>query len=108
MNLQDLIKRIEAADGPDRELDAEIAVQVKPWREMCNLGVEIPPYTSSIDAAMTLVPDGWIIKEYTASRFVPHTFVVSEGVGIGGVVGYSDHSMVLALCAAALRAREYQ
>lgn len=54
-----LIERIEAAMGPCRELDAEIACRVKPWREMCSLLVKMPPYTSSIDAALTLVPDGW-------------------------------------------------
>jgi membrane protein involved in colicin uptake len=67
---------------------------------------EVPPYTTSIDAAMTLVPDGMILRNYTASRFVPHTCEVAVDWAHGGFIGHSDHSLPLALCAAALRARK--
>lgn len=128
--MQDLIKRIEAAEGPSRELDAKIWEYLGLAPEYDNLknnygcwhyrgegryhfaddsswgrNKYAPEFTSSIDAAMTLVPKGWIVKEYTTSKLIPHTFEVSKGVGIGGFVGHSDHSMALALCAAALRAR---
>lgn len=71
--MDDLIKRLEAATGPDRELDADIFCAVNPgysvylaedgtWECMKSgeYGPLVAPhYTSSIDAALTLVPDGW-------------------------------------------------
>lgn len=79
-----LIERIESADGPDRELDAEIAVAIRyfpqnvgfVWKNdlepncpeigrvtcVTSLGTggphyAAPRYTASIDAALTLFPD---------------------------------------------------
>jgi hypothetical protein len=59
-----LAERVEGLQGPDREVDADIALAtgwthrsganwhlVVPW--------ERPDYTTSLDAAMTLVPEGW-------------------------------------------------
>ena len=59
----ELIERLEKATGPDRELDALIwyAVVERPAagekidRDMVN---RWPTYTASIDAALTLVPEG--------------------------------------------------
>ncbi len=58
-DLSALIERVEAAEGPDRDLDYDIADAV--------LGSVKPPlrrghcekYTASADAALTVVPDGW-------------------------------------------------
>lgn len=69
--MSDLIKRIEEAEGPCRELDAEITkaanVSLSPCfctgacdpKHSCYKGacVTVPAYTSSIDAAVTLVPE---------------------------------------------------
>ena len=49
-----LAERCEAAAGGDRELDRAIRDAV--FQPCMNNGAE---YTASIDAAMTLVPDGW-------------------------------------------------
>jgi hypothetical protein len=84
-----LAERVEAATGPDRELDAAIYLLANPkirlfkgdrplklkrvwpttngldrvfWYETvsgCSGGVDDVPYTGSLDAAMTLVPPGW-------------------------------------------------
>lgn len=43
-----LAERVMALTGPDREADARIAGKAY-----------APAYTASIDAAMTLVPEGW-------------------------------------------------
>jgi hypothetical protein len=102
--LLELAERCEKAMGPDRGLDAEIYAlcgridenHLLEWRHR---------YTSSIDAAMTLVPKGMILRRYMATRFVPHGCEVGIDYAHGGWVGHSDHSMPLALCAAALRAR---
>lgn len=48
---QDLIKRLEAATGEDRELDAEIA-------RFIGARHRLPNYTGSVDDAMGLVPEG--------------------------------------------------
>lgn len=49
----DLIARLEKATGPDRELD---------WAISEALNVAALEYTSSIDAALTLVPEGWLLQ----------------------------------------------
>lgn len=80
-NLLELAAKVEAAEGPDRELDAEIWLACTPgatrdqWsyihnatgrechvdetRDASHRLVIIPAYTSSVDAAMMLVPEGW-------------------------------------------------
>lgn len=128
-DLLELAERCEKAEGPDRELDCDIALAVgwdikhplAPLPELITtLGIEwlrlaateyqstykeLPAYTASIDAALTLVPDGRILRQYMVSRHVPHTCEVAVDYAHGGWVGHSDHSFALALCAAALRAR---
>jgi hypothetical protein len=68
-----LAERVERANGPDRELDALIAPfqrfrvveEGHPLGRCCyDTGgqlVVLPRYTASIDAAATLVPEGWVI-----------------------------------------------
>jgi hypothetical protein len=60
----ELIARLEAATAPDRELDADI------WETLGNRARgattrrvfdATPKFTASIDAAVTLVPKGWIL-----------------------------------------------
>lgn len=76
--LERLIERCEGAVGPDRELDAAIALLVGYRRkgakstigisdgyvwaepgEHFSYGTRPPSYTASIDAALTLLPEGW-------------------------------------------------
>lgn len=74
-----LIARLEAATGPDRELDAEIVCALngytihedtrqffpkhfafwsgKPWESLCSNCSSWPEYTSSLDAALSLGRD---------------------------------------------------
>jgi hypothetical protein len=68
-----LAARAEAAEGPDRELDALICIAAgfaegntvafkTGWcagSETNPHPVEAPAYTASIDAALTLLPEGW-------------------------------------------------
>ena len=72
-DLNTLAGRVEAATGPDRELDAAIANAVgaehgqkSGWSNGENGDYFVidecaPRYTASIDAALTLVPDGWSV-----------------------------------------------
>lgn len=73
-DLLSLISKLEAATGPSRELDCEIALAVG-WgsedqraelrkytdhasRIFVAREIGVPRYTGSLDAALTLVPDG--------------------------------------------------
>lgn len=129
-----LSTRVAAASGPSRELDAEIWRAVKqsmhdrvywtaamgkptplpPWPEILASGLGIaatrthaPRYTESLDAAMTLVPDGlyWLVGKgrsrpneplYDAQVFDEKRMCKEE---------QSETNAALALCAAALKAR---
>ena len=83
----DLIARLEAATGPCRGLDADIELASGNWTahryeawsryqecgEACNppIAVPCPPnrYTASIDAALTLVPEGWAFRLKQTTRY---------------------------------------
>ena len=128
-NLTELADRVEALEGPCREADAVIwdalgLVHESHCRSWCRmdgrtdvtramfLAAWSPEYTASLDAAMTLVPEGlnwqvgtqgnkgeaaWSLVE--ALTYNPDTF---NGISI-----YVDAATpAIALCAAALRARE--
>jgi hypothetical protein len=111
-----LAERCEQAAWPDRELDAEIAwmltaqdrkrlgppdlrreiwhagLPTPAWVPFENVSSFHPHYTASLDAAVTLVPDGcgWMVMSSAAK------------VGVWPSHGATP---ALALCAAALRAR---
>lgn len=110
--MKDLIERLEKAMGPDRELDGAIFCACVPrmaecwphWSKQERLNMP-PRYTSSIDAALTLVPtiDGerldWLVG-------------FDDDVAIADVSRPHDErkfqpgSMpAIALCIAALKAR---
>ncbi|RVT93738.1 hypothetical protein [Sphingomonas crocodyli] len=62
-DLMALAERVEGLSGPDREVDADVAL-TQGWHE-CNgdnwIGprgeIVVPHYTASLDVAMTLVPE---------------------------------------------------
>lgn len=123
--MNDLIERIEAASGGSAELDAAIF-----WRDADkDVGLAmisgIPPYSTSIDAAMTLVPEGWMFGIERAgsydgspkdeawcwpyeSNFDPDWQNGQQGYrdAPDGARGFAA-TPALALCAAALKARAY-
>lgn len=122
--LLELAERCEKAEGPIRELDVAIAQAVWPqlthYAPHCRGEEPIfwddpfrkqpcPHFTASLDAALTLVPEGFRWK-LGYSRYVP---CVAELVdyraqmepNLGTFVSECDSSHALALCAAALRAR---
>lgn len=112
MNKQDLIalaERVEKAEGPDRGLDALIKEAVgdawdyaADWGSRENYAPVAKAYSASLDAAMTLVPEGHVWTLYSD--------------GCAGVAPRRDDddladastwaaTPALALCSAALRAR---
>ena len=106
--LLELAERCEKAEGPDRALDYDIAHSVT--RAHLETG-KAPAYTASIDAALTLVPEGWDWSAQTSclkglsrascdltqlAPFKPEDWTVRTARAT---------TPALALCAAALRAR---
>ena len=117
-SLSDLIARLEKATGPDRELDEQIQAAISGatlekqadgrsayHRDGFWISIgKVLPYTSSIDAAMTLVPEG-MEKDFTDLYGVAR---VSVGINAEPGPFYGTHeggSLAIALCIAALRAR---
>ena len=88
MTLSEIIARLEAATGPDRELDAEIAVYLgwqrpdakRPYAWTRPIGPDgsvttcndsfIPRYTASVDAAATLLLPGWRVEKLSFGKHV--------------------------------------
>jgi hypothetical protein len=99
-DLLDLAKRCEAADGPNFQLEFDIARAVK---SACH-----PPknYTASVDAALTLMPGldwEWSLEWETNSDGG-----MFARCALGDPMRYRDceaPTLPLAICAAALKAR---
>ena len=131
-NIKQLIERLEALEAPCRECDIEVA-RFKygrdavrrgglGWRKdaiivPCCPGWEImPSYTASLDAAMTLVPEGNFDQDWGRStRYKSEGFklwqvrialeTVEQDPQELGPVALGEHNTpAIALCIAALRA----
>lgn len=111
MTRNELIAALELATVPDRELDAEIdqLAYENGWRsERIMTPDRTPSYTASIDAALTLVPEGYCWD--VARGYVPEATVWQIGTeydeGSGRQLPHSQHPVpAIALCIAALKAR---
>lgn len=125
-DLSDLISRVEKASGPDRDLEAEIWLACTPgatrnkWsyvhkatgrectvdetRDATDRLIIVPSFTTSIDAALTLLPKG---MEFELTNLYG---VAAVGMGLNtGSPCYArreDGNITLALLAAILRARQ--
>jgi hypothetical protein len=105
-DLNDLASRVEGATGPNFALETEIAYA---------LGLPLEglakPYTASLDAAMTLVPErSWNHMEvykpdHQALGWTVH-LVPDDNLPVGSFYGFAQ-SYALALAAAALRAHAH-
>jgi hypothetical protein len=97
----ELAERCENATGPDRRLDNDIRLATN---NGCAFGDD-PPYTASLDAAMTLVPEG--CQATIVRRKDGHGAAYFDREWLAGSCD-SAATPALALCAAALRARSAQ
>lgn len=122
MTHQELIAALEKATGPDRELGNEVLFACG-WRMeedgprpdpslywIAPNGEEFidgdqPDPTASIDAAMTLVPEGWYcvgVLRDNEGEWVPRLRQNKRGL----LSAHANHPQLsIALCIAALRAR---
>jgi len=131
----ELAERVEALSGPDRGVDVAIAVATDwrwpGWEEgeptaagqaakhgiawlidraedgMASRWRGIPRYTASLDAAMTLVPDGlmWAMDSWSRSQWSAGIWRHQKGWLIRSDVDHQFRTPTLALVAASLRAR---
>jgi len=125
--LEELAVRCEAAMEPDRDLETEIAVAVHGgeivWKQ-ANYTMEMYPArkyasadhaggfgnapvdtcTTSLDAAMSLIPDHWHTRLATEDRH-SHSWRWELRGGYGINIGARAATPALALTAASLRAR---
>lgn len=109
--LLDLAARVEAAKGADRALDADVARSIG-WRQVAGSPLDdgmifgkpprspdwlhVPACTASLDAAASLVPDGWSYNVHSLPR--------SAAAKVGHTARGLAATPALALTAAALRA----
>lgn len=123
-----LADRCEAAAGPDREMDASIFAALNPTlfphktkphffvnseklrdtEYQSRNTFAVPRFTASIDAALTLVPEGMRdeIEITTLYQIARVTINMNHGPDGGPFYGSNVcNSISLAICAAALRAR---
>ena len=101
MTLDDLIAKLEAATDGSRTLDTLIErVIVAPGQ---SFSLTTPPYTSSLDAALTLVPEG-LDEEIKRARHRKGWHVALWKPSRIGQIGDAPIP-ALALCIAALKAR---
>ena len=103
--MRDLIERLEAADGPQFVLDVEIWKTCHPADWKWQHGRFNPPaYTASIDAALTLVPEGWLWR-IMPSDFDGWLAEVWTDDTLDCEFGVRAKTPALAICIAALRAK---
>lgn len=125
--IEKLIERLEKATGPDRELDGLIAaatnkdpkckIEGHHWYfwvddeelgENCTagwmLGGEVPEFTKSIDAALTLVPEGQFVNALNQHQNVWRAEVGNAIRSYKGRSAIPANSPAIALCIACLKA----
>lgn len=116
--LLELASRCEVATGPDRELDAAIATGAG-WQDVGRAGYgawrgvrpatgkreHVMRFTASLDAAMTLVPEGWFVRITSAGACDIANSAWLEEEGEQQALYTDAATPALALCAASLRAR---
>ena len=124
--LEQLIAALEAATGPSRELDlaiCRVALNSEPLGHAAGMDDSLllmqrvglyPRYTSSLDAALMLVPEGWasgsIAEERRVIGYVHNNQPAFIGVGARDNPAKIWHEVrhpvrAIALCIAALKAR---
>jgi hypothetical protein len=112
---QDLIALAERCEASRAEGGADMAyldrdihrAVVDPQAEL----LDAPGYTISLDAAMTLAPEGWHISFLSEDRYTKRPMLALGRIGDNsGHIAPCEgaETLPLALCAAALRARAGQ
>lgn len=103
--MRELIARLEKATlGDLDDLSAQIAKHVGTWELIEDRFHSYPLYCSGIDAALTLVPEGWGYSIDCLPPQVPWA-TVTTCPGQARFIQAGGSTPALALCIAALKAR---
>ena len=104
--LEALLARVLEGEGPDRELDFAIAAAFG-WPDSPNLHQHARRYTESLDAALTLVPEGWHWSVSGTVNMEYHARIVPPAGSLKTFVGHwrEAKSAPRALIAVCLKAR---
>lgn len=128
MNHQNIIARLQAASGPNRETDGLIWAEIdgrdvreadgmvlaksrRPPHDECVVGYKKPPierYTSSVDAALTLIPEGlfYLVGIGRVRSGEPLAAAqILRPVTLDQVAEAEADTLPVAICIAALKAR---
>lgn len=70
----ELLAALEAATGPNRDLDAEIWLLATPGAASGYL-IVVPEFTASLDAALTLVPNARYLVIQSGTQSAPPPFM---------------------------------
>lgn len=99
-----LIEALERAEGPSRELDRSIFYALQD--QMTGDPFFAPKFTASIDAAMTLVPEGWAatVCRFNSGKGKAILWRDSWCDNHAPTAGTDAPTPAIALCIAALRA----
>jgi hypothetical protein len=101
--MDDLIRRLEKASSPSRELDAQIleAIGGNPHED------GTPRFSESLDAALTLVPEGYSkdMASCPENGAVVRVYFGPIRENSAGEPTGRANTLALALCIAALKAR---
>lgn len=103
-----LAERVEALTGPCRETDKAIMdALVKHGVMAFRVGLDNFRVTASLDAAMSLVPEGsmWACGNHDNYRETPWAWCLAPGMSWDDADNFFAATPALALTAAALRAR---
>jgi hypothetical protein len=104
LTLQSLLKRVEEADGPDRDLDLDLWLAVVPNPDADRVLVPMLRFTESIDNAVTLLecilPGACGAVEFGGKRQLASIWTRDH---VGDPHQGSGRHPALALCAAILR-----
>lgn len=83
MTIADLIKRVETATGPDRDIDEETwCVVFAPDAVVVDFGIKFPAYTASVDAVIGLIGEKMGVDE--AEWFVARDIDKPVRAGVRG------------------------
>ena len=96
--MDELIARLEQATGPNRELDHAVETAVLgEWTYYA------PEYTASIDAALTLVPEGfnWTVDGFPSGPACASCYLADAGGQL-----HDGATPAIAICIASLKARQ--
>lgn len=99
--MTDLIERLSKATEGSRDLDTLVWEVARP-EDAGSLLLRAPAYTTSIDSALTLVPDG----SYAKLQFGRDHKKAWAWVEMAETESVARSTPALALCIAALKARE--